>query len=136
MSAPERRRFVKASGRLNKAARKQQLLAHAKQLFVAHGYQNTTMGKIVRAAGVTEPLLYRHFDSKKALFLEVLKEVRGATLGGWDAETADLTDNGASHPQHPSFGNYATLRYGIAVEEMREQWCRWMATTLAAGSPH
>jgi len=30
-------------------------------------------------------------------------------------------DDGASHPQHPRFGNYATLRYGIAVEEMRQQ---------------
>jgi DNA-binding PadR family transcriptional regulator len=56
-------------------------------------------------------------------------------LAEYRSQLTDLTDDGASHPQHPSFGNYATLRYGIAVEEMRQEWCRWMAATLAAGSP-
>jgi DNA-binding PadR family transcriptional regulator len=57
-------------------------------------------------------------------------------LAEYRSQLTDLTDDGASHPQHPNFGNYATLRYGIAIEEMREEWCRWMAATLAAGSPH
>ena len=92
MSAAERRRFVKVSGRLNKAARKQQLLAHAKQLFVANGYHNTTTEKIAQAAGITEPVLYRHFASKKALFLAVLREIREATLERWRTETAELPD--------------------------------------------
>jgi len=92
MSAAERRRFVKVSGRLNKAARKQQLLGHAKQLFVANGYHNTTTEKIAQAAGITEPVLYRHFESKKALFLAVLREIREATLERWRTETADLPD--------------------------------------------
>jgi AcrR family transcriptional regulator len=77
---------------MRKAERKRQLLAHAKQLFVTLGYQNTTTEKIAHAAGVTEPVLYRHFESKKALFLEVLQEVRQATLERWNAETIDLTD--------------------------------------------
>jgi AcrR family transcriptional regulator len=77
---------------MRKAERKRQLLTHAKQLFVTLGYQNTTTGKIARAAGVSEPVLYRHFESKKALFLEVLQEIREATLGRWQAETARLTD--------------------------------------------
>ena len=37
-------------------------------------------------------MLYRHFDSKKALFLEVLEEIRAATLNRWNDETASLTD--------------------------------------------
>jgi DNA-binding PadR family transcriptional regulator len=56
-------------------------------------------------------------------------------LAEYRRQLTDLTD-GASHPQHPSFGNFATLRYGIAIEEMRKEWCRWMAATLAARSPH
>jgi AcrR family transcriptional regulator len=74
------------------ADRKRQLLEQAKQLFVTLGYQNTTTEKIAKAAGVSEPVLYRHFQSKKALFLEVLAEIREATLERWRAETADLTD--------------------------------------------
>jgi TetR/AcrR family transcriptional regulator len=94
MTAPERRtaRTSRTGGRMTKAERKRQLLEHAKQLFVTHGYQNTTTEKIAAAAGVTEPVLYRHFESKKALFLEVLGEIRQATLERWNAETASLTD--------------------------------------------
>jgi AcrR family transcriptional regulator len=94
MSAPQRRRAdgPRPAGRMRKAERKRQLLAHAKQLFVTHGYQETTTEKIAQAAGVTEPVLYRHFESKKALFLEVLQEVRQATLGRWHADTAGVTD--------------------------------------------
>ena len=94
MTAPQRRRneASRSTPRLTKAERKRQLLSHAKQLFVLLGYRETTTEKIAAAAGVTEPVLYRHFDSKKSLFLEVLEEIRGATLGRWNAETADLAD--------------------------------------------
>src|SRR6266851_5778517 len=94
MTAPQRSHDEAAKGtaRMRKAERKRQLLAHAKQLFVKHGYQDTTTEKIAGAAGVSEPVLYRHFESKKALFLEVLREVREATLGRWQAETARLAD--------------------------------------------
>jgi AcrR family transcriptional regulator len=94
MTDPRRRRAVpaKSSARMRKADRKRQLLEHAKELFVTLGYQNTTTEKIAQAAGVTEPVLYRHFESKKALFLEVLQEIRAATLTRWRTETADLVD--------------------------------------------
>lgn len=94
MTAPQRRRpdGEKPAARLTKAERRRQLLAHAKQLFVTLGYHATTTEKIAAAAGVTEPVLYRHFDSKKALFLQVLEEVRAATIERWTAETASLTD--------------------------------------------
>jgi AcrR family transcriptional regulator len=77
---------------MRKAERKRQLLMQAKQLFVTLGYQNTTTEKIAGAAGVSEPVLYRHFESKKALFLEVLQEIRQATLERWQSEAAGLAD--------------------------------------------
>jgi AcrR family transcriptional regulator len=94
MSAPQRRRTEgpKPPPRLRKAERKRQLLAHAKHLFVTLGYHDTTTEKIAKAAGVSEPVLYRHFPSKKALFLEVLHEIREATLERWHAETAGVAD--------------------------------------------
>jgi AcrR family transcriptional regulator len=94
MGAPRRRQTESASAapRMRKADRKRQLLSHAKQLFVTLGYQDTTTEKIARAAGVTEPVLYRHFENKKALFLEVLHEIREATLNRWAEETVDLSD--------------------------------------------
>src|SRR5437016_12429495 len=94
MSAPQRYRpeTAKLPGRMRKADRRRQLLAHAKQLFVTLGYEGTTTERIAGAAGVTEPVLYRHFESKKTLFLEVLQEIREATLNRWHAGTAELTD--------------------------------------------
>src|SRR5436305_14332330 len=91
MTAPQLRRNEPAP-RLRKGERRRQLLSHAKQLFVALGYHSTTTEKIASAAGVSEPVLYRHFESKKALFLEVLKEIRQATLERWHAEIAKLSD--------------------------------------------
>ena len=94
MTSPQRRR-ENASGatpRLTKAERKRQLLAHAKNLFVTQGYHATTTEKIALAAGVSEPVLYRHFESKKTLFLEVLEEIRAATLERWHAETSSVPD--------------------------------------------
>jgi AcrR family transcriptional regulator len=83
---------AKPTTRMRRADRKRQLLTHAKHLFLTLGYQNTTTEKIARAAGVSEPMLYRHFESKKALFLEVLKEIREATLTRWQTAMADITD--------------------------------------------
>ena len=91
-TTPRRRGANKFTSRLRKAERKRQLLAHAKALFVTLGYQHTTTEKIAQAAGVTEPVLYRHFPSKKALFLEVLQEIKQATLHRWEDQTAGLTN--------------------------------------------
>ena len=82
----------KSASRMRKADRKRQLMQHAKQLFVTLGYQQTTTEKIAQAAGVTEPILYRHFSSKKMLFLEVLDGIREATIHRWQTETAKIAD--------------------------------------------
>ena len=47
---------------------------------------------VTSAAGVSEPVLYRHFESKKALFLSVLQEIREATLQRYRQETIDVTE--------------------------------------------
>jgi AcrR family transcriptional regulator len=83
---------TRPAGRMRKAERKKQLLAHAKQLFMELGYHATTTEKIANAAGVSEPVLYRHFESKKALFVEVLHEIRHATLERWHIEISRLSD--------------------------------------------
>jgi AcrR family transcriptional regulator len=94
MDAPEKRRRgpIKSTARMRKADRKRQLMQHAKQLFVTLGYQHTTTEKIAQAAGVTEPVLYRHFDSKKTLFIEVLHDIRSTTINRWQIDTAKIGD--------------------------------------------
>src|SRR5262245_53246289 len=93
MTAPQKRRAEGAkSSRLRKAERKRHLLAHAKRLFVEIGYQATTTAQIAEAAAVSDSDLHQLFDSKKALFLAVLAEIRAATLERWQNETDGNTD--------------------------------------------
>ena len=48
------------------------LLDAARILFARRDYRSTTTREIAAVAGVTEPLLFRHFGSKAALFREAL----------------------------------------------------------------
>ncbi len=50
----------------------------AAELFAQHGYVNTRMQDIALAAGVTKPVLYQHFPSKKALHMALLERERDA----------------------------------------------------------
>ena len=55
--------------RLPAEERRASLLSIACGLFARRSYRGTTTAEIARAAGVTEPVLYRHFASKRALYL-------------------------------------------------------------------
>lgn len=61
--------------RLPAARRRRQLIDVARETFARQGLDATTMEDIAGAAGVTKPLLYQHFSSKRALFLELLEEI-------------------------------------------------------------
>ena len=61
--------------RLTAEQRRQQLFAVALGLFAQRGYRATTMDDIAEAAGVTKPLLYQHFSSKRALYLELVHSI-------------------------------------------------------------
>jgi len=48
------------------------ILAQAKKVFAKKGYRGASTGELARASGITEPILYKHFGSKKKLYLAVL----------------------------------------------------------------
>jgi AcrR family transcriptional regulator len=58
--------------RLKSEERREQLLDVASHLFSEGGYEGTTMDNVAKAAGVTKPLLYQHFESKHALYEEII----------------------------------------------------------------
>jgi AcrR family transcriptional regulator len=78
--------------RLKAAQRREQLIDVATKLFAKSGYEATTTAAIADAAGVTEPILYRHFKSKQELFVAIVREVSMHTLRQWQALIADITD--------------------------------------------
>ena len=67
------------SARLPAAARREQLLTVALEVFARNGFHGTSMNEVAEAAGVTKPVLYQHFASKRELYLALLEEV-GARL--------------------------------------------------------
>ena len=60
--------------RMKGEERREDILHHAKSVFAQYGYAEASTGELARASDVTEPMLYKHFGSKKGLFLAVLKE--------------------------------------------------------------
>jgi AcrR family transcriptional regulator len=61
--------------RLAATDRRAAIVEAALGVFSERTYGRATTAEIARAAGVTEPILYRHFSSKRALFLECVDEV-------------------------------------------------------------
>jgi AcrR family transcriptional regulator len=60
--------------RLRAPARRALIESAARAAFAADGYQATSMGAIAVAAGVSRPVLYDHFPSKRDLFLALLRD--------------------------------------------------------------
>ena len=69
--------------RLKAPQRREQLLEVAEKIFAKWGYSATTTAAIAQAAGVTEPILYRHFSSKQELFVAITRSVSAQTLERW-----------------------------------------------------
>lgn len=71
------------------------ILAAAHDVFSEHGYARATTREIAERAGVAEPLLFRSFGSKAALFNEVVFGPMRAFMLEWekfDAQAGDKYD--------------------------------------------
>ncbi|MEO1063959.1 MAG: TetR/AcrR family transcriptional regulator [Actinomycetota bacterium] len=66
--------------RLPAAERRRQLLEVALSKFSNDGFHETSMNDLAAAAGVTKPVLYQHFPSKNALYLELVSDVSGGLI--------------------------------------------------------
>ena len=62
--------------RLGGEERRATIIEAAGRLFGEHGYERTRIDEIAAAAGVTKPIVYRHFDSKRDLYLALLDRHR------------------------------------------------------------
>ncbi len=79
------------ASRLPAAARRRQLLDIALAEFAEQGYSGVSMDRVAEAAGVTKPVLYQHFRSKRALYLELVDDVSDRLEGAVVKATADAS---------------------------------------------
>ncbi|GHO48603.1 TetR/AcrR family transcriptional regulator [Ktedonospora formicarum] len=62
------------SSRMSGEERRKLILHCAKRVFARSTYAEASIREMAHGSGVTEPMIYKHFGSKKGLFLAVLRE--------------------------------------------------------------
>ena len=92
------------TSRLPGPQRRRQLLDCARYVFAQQGFHQTSMNDIAREAGVTKPVLYQHFDSKRELYRELLDDVGRALQDTIAKATADAA--GPREQVEAGFGAY------------------------------
>ncbi|OEF97161.1 TetR/AcrR family transcriptional regulator [Desulfuribacillus alkaliarsenatis] len=53
----------------------QRLLQKAEELFIKRGYKNVSIDEIAAYAGISKVTIYKHFDSKEALFIHIVTDI-------------------------------------------------------------
>lgn len=143
-SAPRRR--------LPRAAREQQLLDVAEQVFAEQGYSAASMDDIAVRAGVTKPVLYSHFRSKEGLVVACVARARGQLLEDTIVGIGDATDFEEQlrrgiraffrflDERHPAW-SVLILEISVQgaaaeeIEAIRRQQADVIADALATGAP-
>jgi AcrR family transcriptional regulator len=112
--------------RLPAEERRAALLETASRLFSEGSYRGTTTAEIARATGVTEPVLYRHFDSKRDLFL--------ATLDVAWADVRSMWEQAVEGEPDPALWVGAMGRAFVESEEQRPLISHLWVQAIAEGS--
>jgi AcrR family transcriptional regulator len=86
----------------------------ATRLFADRGYAATTVEDVVAAAGVTKPMLYRHYESKQDLCIRLLERYRDELIGATLSQFTRDQDSRAGE------------RDDRQVEQMIDAWLEWV----------
>jgi AcrR family transcriptional regulator len=114
-----------ARRRMRAPERRAQLLDVARKVFGNSGFHAVSMEDVAKEAGITKPILYDHFSSKKELYLALL-----------DADLADLHDKVKEALDSP-VGNRERIRrsfqaYFDFVDEQTDGFRLLMQETVGA----
>ncbi len=110
--------------RLPAAERREQLLDVAAELFARAGYARATTAELAKAAGVTEPIIYRHFASKRDLFVDLIERTAKRTLEHWEQHLADAKDAAERLKRligdNPMVSDYGRESYRVFLQAITE----------------
>lgn len=73
--------------RMRAEERREQLLESAARCFAEYGYRGTTTARIAAEAGISEPVIYRHFANKQELFIALIDRVGDEVFNNWEEST-------------------------------------------------
>lgn len=110
--------------RLPAAKRREQLLDVAADLFSTKGYAGATTAMIAKDAGITEPIIYRHFKSKRDLFVALIERTGRQTLELWEKDLHGVEDPGARLSkiinENPMVSEYGKKGYRVLLQSISE----------------
>ncbi len=78
--------------RLPADTRKRQIIERAREVFAAQGYARVGTADLAKAAGISEPALYRHFAGKKELFVATIRATGPRLLQIWEEISVEYED--------------------------------------------
>ena len=78
--------------RLPADKRKRQIIESARGVFASQSYGRVGTADLAKAAGISEPGLYRHFAGKKDLFVETIRATGPRLLEIWEEIAVDYED--------------------------------------------
>jgi AcrR family transcriptional regulator len=78
--------------RLPAAERKRLIIESARTVFASSNYWKVSTADLAKAAGVSEPALYRYFSGKKDIFLSTLRTTAPKLIDVWQRIAAEVED--------------------------------------------
>jgi AcrR family transcriptional regulator len=109
--------------RLPADQRRLQLLEVARERFSSQGFHATSMDDIAESAGVTKPVLYQHFPSKHALYVELLEGTKMLLL----TTLAEATATAGTGRERVEVGFRAYFRFAV---EHRQAFLLLLGTSI------
>ena len=109
--------------RIPGAERRALILREAGRLFAKDGYTGTRLDDVAAAAHVTKPIVYRHFESKKALYLALLVKHEDdlPTFLEERVEVASILDHWLDYVRENSHAWVMLFRDSSGDDEIRER---------------
>ena len=112
--------------RLPAEERRRAIVQAALRVFASGSYAGSTTAEIAREAGVSEPVLYRHFPSKRDLWAACLDAAWDEFRAGFDGVVEEMLEGaGANGP-----GPESAVRSGLLVPPSVARWKKALMPNL------
>jgi AcrR family transcriptional regulator len=72
--------------------RQREIIESSAQIIEEKGIQNLTIKRLAASMKISEPAIYRHFDSKQEILITILDDFNGKIRNSLILKTADITD--------------------------------------------
>lgn len=110
---------TKHKGRMTAAERRAAIVEGAIERFALHGFRGTTTRELAAAAGVSEPVLYQHFATKRDLYTAIVDHLIALTHARFDERAKRLVPDCTDRQFFQWLGEAIVSYYTETPEQIR-----------------